>query len=271
MIQKEALEVISSSLKKDPLVQAVFVKGSIGRGEEDEHSDIDLYCLVREEDEEEFLQRRLKHLKSYKRLLFYDDFFIIAPQIIAVYDNLLHVDLFTVTEKTFKKTDYFKVIYDPNGLMEKYKASQNLLISTEEFDDHVYDVAWYLFQYRKALKRDNDIWAVEMLHFVISNLSKVLLHRYYPERAQLGTKALGSFLPQDKRNEVNIIFNNITPLSHKKAVCHIVSLLQYEKEWIESGLKEEGQAEPFLSLMISTLIEELKCPSQIIETKEKSL
>lgn len=257
MIQKEALEVISSSLMKDPLVQTVFVKGSIGRGEEDEHSDIDLYCLIREEDEAEFLMNRLEHLRKYRDLLFYEDFFIIAPQIIAVYDNLLHVDLFTVTEKTFKEKDYFKVLYDPKGLMDKFRMSQNLLLSIEEFDGHAYDVAWYLFQYRKAFKRGNDIWAVEMLQFVTTNLSKVLLHRYYPERAQLGTKALSSLLPQKQLNEVTEIFNNSTPLSHEKAVSKIIRVLQREMEWIVSMLDEDSQAGHFLERMIFILKEEL--------------
>ncbi|MBN6206838.1 nucleotidyltransferase domain-containing protein [Ralstonia pickettii] len=257
MLQKEALEVITASLINDSLVQAVFVKGSIGRGEEDEHSDIDLYCLVREGDEAEFLKNRLTHLRKYRTLLFYEDLYIIAPQIIAVYDNLLHVDLFTVTERIYQEKDYLKVLYDPNGLMDKFRESQNLLLSYEEFDSHVYDVAWYLFQYRKASKRGNNIWAAEMLHYVTSNLAKVLLHRYYPERAQLGIKALGSLLPQNKQTIVNEIFNNITLISHEIAVLHMISLLQEEIKWIELRLKEESKAGQFLGLMISILEEEL--------------
>lgn len=46
MVLNDALEVLSTSLKQDKRVQAIFVKGSVGRGEQDEHSDLDLYCLV---------------------------------------------------------------------------------------------------------------------------------------------------------------------------------------------------------------------------------
>ncbi|UTR10744.1 nucleotidyltransferase domain-containing protein [Evansella sp. LMS18] len=220
-MQKEALKLISASLVKDHTVQAVFVKGSIGRGEDDEYSDIDLYCLVDDEDEKEFLANRLKHLEAYRKVLFHEDLFIIAPQIIAVYDNLLHVDLFTVTEKTFKEKDYFKVIYDPYGLLEKFQASQNLFLTQEEFDSHAYDVAWFLFQYRKAVQRDNDLWAVEMLRFLMPNLAKVLLHRYSPEHAQLGIKTLSKFLSGEKLNHINTIYNYVTPSLHKEAAAGI--------------------------------------------------
>ncbi|EDL63520.1 nucleotidyltransferase domain-containing protein, partial [Bacillus sp. SG-1] len=162
MRQEKAVESISESLKKDELVQAIFLKGSMGRGENDEHSDVDLYVLVKEEDEKKFLEKRVDHLNAYRNLLFYDDIYIIAPQIIAVYDDMLHVDLFTVTEKNFKEKDYFKVVYDPNNIMGKFEATQNLLLSPEEFHELAIDVPWFLFQYRKAYNRGNNLWGVEV-------------------------------------------------------------------------------------------------------------
>ncbi|WP_228550233.1 nucleotidyltransferase domain-containing protein [Salinibacillus xinjiangensis] len=173
MIQDEAVNEIVSSLKTDPLVKAIFLKGSMGRGEDDEYSDIDLYCLVEKQDEEHFLQNRLTHLRAYKDLLFYDDIFIIAPQIIAVYENMLHVDLFTVTEKTFKEKDYFKVLYDPQNRLEKFHKTQNLMLSSDEFRDDVMDVVWFLFQYKKSADRGNDIWSVSMLRHVMIHLGRV--------------------------------------------------------------------------------------------------
>ncbi|WHT48473.1 nucleotidyltransferase domain-containing protein [Sporosarcina thermotolerans] len=77
--QELAVEKISESLKNDPLVQAIFLKGSMGRGEHDEHSDIDLYCLVNEEDEKEFLANQVKHLRAYRDIILMDDIFIVAP------------------------------------------------------------------------------------------------------------------------------------------------------------------------------------------------
>ena len=39
-----------------------------------------------------------------------------GPQIVAVYDNGLHFDLYTVTLRLYKK-DQIKVLYDPCGLL----------------------------------------------------------------------------------------------------------------------------------------------------------
>lgn len=255
MKQNEAVKMISDSLMKDDKVQAIYLKGSMGRGEYDEFSDVDLYCLVNPEDLESFLPQRMQHLEAYRKVLYYDDIFIIAPQIIAVFDNLLHVDLFTVTEKSFKEKDYFHVLYDPSGKLSQFQTSQNLLLSQEEFFGHAFDVAWYLFQYHKANQRGNDLWAVEMLQHVMVNLSKVLLHRYKPERAQLGLKALNNLLPDTQLTKVREIYTYIAPSTHEKSINFLIHLLREEIDWIESNLEEGSQAPAFVRKMISLLAE----------------
>ena len=63
LAQELAVEKVYSSLKRRH-VRAIFRKGSMGRNEHDEFSDIDLYCLVDKEDEEQFLAKRLDHLQA---------------------------------------------------------------------------------------------------------------------------------------------------------------------------------------------------------------
>jgi hypothetical protein len=240
--QEKAVHSITESLKKDELVQAVFLKGSMGRGENDEHSDVDLYVLVKEENEERFLEKRVDHLKAYGNLLFYDDIFIIAPQIIAVFDDMLHVDLFTVTETNFKEKDFFKVVHDPDKILVKYEATQNLVLSPEEFYELAIDVPWFLFQYRKAYNRGNSLWGVEVLQHCMFKMAKVLLHRYFPERAQLGMKALEALLPAEKLCEINEIYLHLNPENHKKAADLIVQLYSTELSWIEENLPDDKDA-----------------------------
>ncbi|QTC40556.1 nucleotidyltransferase domain-containing protein [Bacillus sp. V3] len=253
MKQDEAIHKISGSLKKDVRVKAVYLKGSVGRGEYDEFSDLDLYCLVDESDEAAFHAQRLMHLEAYRKVIFFEEVYIIAPQIIAVFDNLLHVDLFTVTETNFKEKDYFKVLFDPEERLTQFLPTQNLQLTDEQFEQCSYNVAWYLFQYNKARLRKNDLWAVDMLQQVLTNLSKVLLHRYYPDRAELGLKALTKLLPKNKRNHMETIYNHVTPDSHKKAADYITDLLTQELDWIDSTLKENDQSAHFLKMMIQLL------------------
>lgn len=240
----DALEVLSNSLKQDPRVQAIFVKGSVGRGEQDEHSDLDLYCLVEEKDLDGFLQNRVSHLEAYGKLLFHDDIFIVAPQVLAVYEDMLHVDLFTVTEQTFIEKDFFKVIYDPDHRLEKYRTTQNLRLSAVEFQDAVDDTAWFLFQYKKSVARGNALWAVNMLNQVMSHLSRVLLHRYKPERAQLGLKTVEASLPEELIKNIGRIQENITPQKHQKAAVLLRELLKQETEWIFKKVANPDKIKP---------------------------
>ncbi|WP_422124406.1 nucleotidyltransferase domain-containing protein [Planococcus sp. X10-3] len=247
MLQQEiAVEKICSSLKENQLVKAIFLKGSMGRDEHDEFSDIDLYCLVEQKDEETFLEERLEHLKAYRDIIFYDDIHIIAPQIIAVFDNLLHIDLFTVTKESFTQKDYFKSLHDPNNLLDEFVETQSLEISESELNDDITDVAWFLFQYNKAVERGNDIWAVRMLTNVMQHLGKVLLFKYSPNRAQLGLKTLHRSLPNAVLNEVEGIFEQITPMHHQKASKKIRQLVSSELDWILSHASERSRIEVLL-------------------------
>lgn len=253
-ILQDAVEVILNSLKQDKRVQAIFLKGSMGRGEEDEHSDIDLYCLVNESDEEEFLPSRLQHLESYNKLLFHDDIYIVAPQILAVYENLVHVDLFTVTEHTYIEKDFLKVLYDPNNKLEKYLKTQSLTLSDQEFQDAVDDIAWFLFQYKKSAARGNNIWSVNMLHQVMTHLARALLHKYNPERAQLGLKALEASLPKEIVNEIEVIYENLTPQKHQQGAQFICELLLKETEWVFSKVSDPDKIKPLWERMVSAFI-----------------
>jgi predicted nucleotidyltransferase len=252
MILEDAVAAISNSLKQDKRVQSIFLKGSIGRSEQDEYSDIDMYCLVNEEDVEEFNQCRIQHLESYNKLLFYDDIFIVAPQILAVYENLVHVDLFTVTESTYIEKDFLKVLYDPYNKLDKLKQNQNLKLSKAEFQDAVDDIAWFLFQYKKSSGRGNDIWSVNMLHQVMTHLSRVLLHKYNPNRAQLGMKTIESSLPTETVKFIKRVYENITPQKHKQAVNLICEILSNETVWIFTEVADPGKINPLWERMITS-------------------
>lgn len=251
MILNDAIESIASSLKRYERVQAIFLKGSMGRGEEDEYSDIDLYCLVKESEQEDFLKSRLQHLQSYQQLLFYDEIHIVAPQIIAVYENLVHVDLFTVTEQTYIEKDYIKILYDPMQKLERYRQTQTLCLSGKEYQDAVDDVAWFLFQYSKASGRGNDLWAANMLQSVMVHLSKVLLHRYHSQRAVLGLKTVEQSLPAEITQEIKNIYEKITPEKHRRAVFLICQLLSRETDWILKEVDCPEMIKAFWNRMIS--------------------
>ncbi|MGP4060759.1 nucleotidyltransferase domain-containing protein [Halobacillus sp. H74] len=254
MRQTKAVEAIVHSLREDNLVEAVFLKGSMARGEEDENSDVDLYVLVEEENKAAFLQNRKKHLESYQSIIFYDDIFIIAPQIIVVYENLLHVDLFTVTEKTLVHKDYFKVLYDPARRMDRFQDHQNLWLSQKDFHYAVEDVAFFLLQYKKAADRGNDFWAVKVANDLGINIAKVLLQRYCPERAQLGLKTIDRTLPVEVVEPMRIVYRHLSAKEHPKAVYSMALIIQDHIIWLSSQFEKEKYTIPFLKRMLNETI-----------------
>lgn len=246
--QEEAVDVITLALMKDPCVKAVFLKGSMGRNEHDANSDVDLYCLVEEDDKEAFLKNRKAHVETYANLLFYDEIFIIAPQIIAVYDDMLHLDLFTVTDETIIEKDYFTILYDPDNRMSKY--NQHLTLSHQEFINDVDDTAFFLFQYEKAKRRGNKVWSVQMLNNVMVHFARVLLHHYHPDRAQLGLKTLDSTLCEEQIEKVEMIFRHLTVDHYETAAELIRSWLKEEEKWIMEQIEDTGYTQGFLKRMI---------------------
>jgi predicted nucleotidyltransferase len=255
MRQEIALDKVTASLKGDQSVRCIFIKGSMGRKEHDEHSDIDLYCLVDESEEDNFLKRRIDHLRAYNEMIFHDDIFIIAPQIIAIYEDWLHIDLFTVTEKTIQHKDFFTVLYDPENLMEKYKKDQHLTITSEAFRDSVLDAAWFLFQHKKASERGNNTWAPEMLRHTMRNVSTILLERYANKRAILGLKTIHRDLPLDIQHKIENIYELMTPSHHRESAVYIADLLKEQLDWIkgEMGVEDE-RTYSFIFLIIETVL-----------------
>lgn len=229
------------------MVQAIFLKGSMARNEHDEYSDIDLYCLVDEKDVEAFKDRRYHHLSKYGNLLFYDEIFIVAPQVIAVYEDLLHVDLFAVTLQTLIEKDDINVLFDPTEKLSTYQKNHNLELSSADFQDAVDDVVWFLFQYDKSSSRGNDIWSINMINNVMVHLSKVLLHHYSENRAQLGLKTIEKSLPKDIINLIHQVYENNTPQKHKLAVVKIMEIISKEKDWILSEVSNPQKISPLWS------------------------
>lgn len=252
---EQIVEILVSSFKKNTLVKAIFLKGSMARNEHDIYSDIDLYCLVNEEDLEKFLPQRIQHLKEYKDLIFLDNIFIVAPQILAVYEDFTHIDLYTVTQQTINKNDEIRILYDPKGLLKDYHEHSSLSLSYDQFVDAVDDVIWFLYQYMQSSKRRNDIWCCHLLHLSFTYLVSILLYRYCPKRALLGLKTVEKCLSKEIVDELNLILNKNTVDTHKEAAILISEFLKQEKEWIFSELENPEKISLFWSEVIKYLNE----------------
>ncbi|MEX3746872.1 aminoglycoside 6-adenylyltransferase [Lysinibacillus xylanilyticus] len=238
------VNVLLESLKDDQYIEAVFLRGSMARDEHDEFSDIDMYCVVKEEHIEAFLPQRIRHIEAYKKTLFVDDIYIIAPQLLVVYEDMIHIDLFTVTPNGISNKDAIKILFDPNGILPSKQRNTTLSLSPLEFQDAVDDTVWYLYQYYKSASRGNDIWCVQLLRHSLEHFAKVLLHKYCPERASLGLKTLHHSLPPNPLNEIVDIMNCTSLVTHGVAVKKLVNAFHYESSWIFDNAPDHEEIKP---------------------------
>lgn len=68
-----AINKIGQTIIADELCEAIVLKGSIGREDDDEYSDVDMYAIVTEENYQLFMERREKYLKSYRDVVFLEE------------------------------------------------------------------------------------------------------------------------------------------------------------------------------------------------------
>lgn len=189
MKQEEAVKKVYAKIMKDKLVRAVFLKGSIARGECDEYSDIDFYCMVEEDKKVEFLSKRIEYLEAYKPIIYCTNENFVGPQIVAVFEDGLHFDLYTVTRESLHYTDEVKVLYDPEGLLKNYK-NEKFLLSDEEIAKYFDEATFMLLEFEAAYMRNDLVWASRLGSHISGYLSVILRYVYDKDNAQLGLKRL---------------------------------------------------------------------------------
>ncbi len=222
--QRESIDIILKSLISDPAVIAVFLKGSIAKEHDDEYSDVDLYCMVTETLMHDFLHRRLAHLEKYKRMVFTEEVNFVAPQIVAVFEDGLHFDLYTVTEKTLVCTGEIMTLYDPNLMLREYQ-NEGFSIDTEGIKQLLDELTFNLLEFDAAYNRNDLIWASRLLSHMTGTLSLILRAVKDPQNGKLGMKRLSHYLSNDEHDKFSAIMDRIGPSTLHIGVIKILTFI----------------------------------------------
>ena len=255
MGQLEAIKKVLPLLVADEAVKAVFLKGSIARGENDEFSDIDLYCLVEGEELDDFLNRRMNYLEEYRPLIFTRDVNHVGPQLVGVFDNGIHIDLYTLTSNSMNTTDQIKVLYDPEKLLYEYKQ-EPLSISKKLLVDYFDDIAFLMLEFEGAYSRGDLMYASRLGGHIYSYLSIILRYMYEPNNAQMGLKGLGKVLSKEKLNKLTGAMDSIGPSYLPEGVKILIEIVNEVLEELPKEITNKVN-KLFLNTMISK-IEKLK-------------
>jgi len=159
------------------------------RGEADAWSDIDLYCLFDKHKLKTFLEKRICYLEQYKPLIYHKEVYFVAPQIGGVYNDGLHIDLYTVTYDFLPQTDQIKILYDPENILNDYPG-RDLMIEKTTFIEYFDYITFTLLEFEAAYCRKDFLWASRLGYDVFTYLCRILRYIYDRKNAQLGLKRL---------------------------------------------------------------------------------
>lgn len=193
----DAINAISKKVIDDNLCDAILLKGSIGRGDDDEYSDVDMYLIVSPENMAAVLQKRCEYLLAYKEMVFLEDVNFGLPQKVAIYVDALHVDLYVALKEQIEHTDPIKVWYDPKGLFDDYSYHRDDM-TEKEIADHFSEVLYCFVEADTAYQRKNYAWAAKIMGNAIAEAAILLRYHYDKKYAFLGLKKINEIIPREQ-------------------------------------------------------------------------
>ncbi|WP_305024204.1 GNAT family N-acetyltransferase [Paenibacillus lacisoli] len=221
--QNEAIQRVCRSLQAEPGVQAIFLKGSLARGEGDTYSDVDLYCMVADEEINAFLPERIRIMEAYRPLIYWSEASFVGPQIVGVYDDGLHLDLYTVTYGSLPRTDALQVLYDPQDKLKdyvecRYPLEPAVLIRT------IHEFMFTLLEFETAYSRGDSIWASQLGHYMAGDLASLIRYLDNPAAAHLGLKRLSQNTGASIASRMEQAMEGMAPSRQPEGVQILVQL-----------------------------------------------
>ena len=225
MNRYDSIKKISDAILSGGLAEAVFLKGSIARGEDDDYSDVDLYVVVAEENFDAFLTRRIKYLEHYRPLINWVEVNFVGPQIVGIFDDALHFDLYAVKPDAIPQTGAMKVIHDPNDLLNNYQ-NEPLSLTDAELTRWINNFTYLLTEIEAAYMRGDSLRLVTLFHHEYEVISLLTRHIYDPANSKLGNKSLFKVIPDELHQELLSILELATPPDVLIAVKNLLKLFE---------------------------------------------
>lgn len=183
MRQYDAVEFIAKAIINDGLALAIYLKGSIANASEDEYSNVDLYCLVKEENLTSFEKRILKYLEAYGSIIHCKKTF---KRSTCVYDNDVIVNLNYHTLNELKCDENIVVVYDANNYLSNYQKENS--ISPLEVAAIFEDMLFQALEFRISYLRKDELNSYMLASNLLNSLGILYRAKYDSENVRLGVK-----------------------------------------------------------------------------------
>lgn len=138
--RSELLDLALKDLTADPNVLAIYLGGSLAKGNHDVYSDIDLHIIVTPESLNDFILNKRKRPLNWGNVLFYEDFPPASPVVGSHFDIFVKADTWYKTAGELQTSIWLKglkAIYDPQGILhEVFEESSKIdnQLTSEDVD-----------------------------------------------------------------------------------------------------------------------------------------
>lgn len=179
---KNALKDFTS----DSNVLAIYLAGSLARGNFDNYSDIDLHIIVKPENKADFIKNKRKRAKNWGEVLFYEDFNPSSPVVVTHFSSFIKVDCWYHTLEEVVTSIWlkgYKVLYDPYHIISKVISDSSYEAYKPSSEEVVFwrgKIIAFIHETYRAVMR-------EEIYYAISNLDRVrwlVVYGWYMEREQ---------------------------------------------------------------------------------------
>lgn len=236
----DSIEKVSKRILEDSFCEALLLKGSIGRGKDDEYSDVDMYAIVKEEHMEAFLENRLNYLNAYLPVVFYTYVDFVAKQITAVFNNGLRFDLYAVTLETLPQKDSIKILHDPNQILRNYMPIPQI-VPSEELAEVFHRAIYSFVEADSAYQRKNYAWTSYLLNLIVADTSFVLRWLYDKEHTYLRLKDIHKVIPANEYKWLIAATENINAENYRFTILQVIDILDYCIDQLDSDITKDFQ------------------------------
>lgn len=206
--QREAYTFFTTSLEANPMIEAIELKGSLAH-QGDEWSDLDLHIVVTEENQAMAFEICYGLAQDYMPVLIIEQVNFGLPQVMCIYENHLHVDLYIGPRK------------DKN---ESIEAQSERL--AQEVTTVLNEAIYSLHELDIAFKRGDFLWAHRLTSHILADLSLALCREYQPEKDYLHVKLLEVHLAPDWLSAIAEVYRLMGQGDYARAFTALITLIR---------------------------------------------
>ena len=224
MNQKIAIEAICKTIIGDKNVEAIFVQGELAEEYFDEHSIIDLYLVVERSKMDYVLDMRYEYLESYKQIIHHFFVFFSCPQIVAIYEDGLRINLYISTLENLQVYGKMVIIYDPKNVLDNFPC-KNYSLLPKEAGEYFNTFNYTLLDFISAYLRNDIPYAFRLASHLFSDISTIFRIISDPNNAKLGLKGLYKVLDRDLKEKIYEIMKEFSYDNLLQTVLLMVSII----------------------------------------------